>query len=325
MGSRLQRSIAVCAVTLAAILGLLWIGFHVAPNYLLAQSDSSLSEPQKAAMAIAFAAAGVLAAALFSAVREQIDHAARDVYGVIATPACRILIFGAPGSGKTTFIRRVVALRQSPTEPSTTKTSIYRLVAPLDLGSKGYIKVDILDYRGEHPSDLFLEGPVGFFGFKGARRVNVILFMVDTFPAFHDEKTGKPLTDEEVIAKQGARAQEIIESRIRQIERYITPSTIQTVFSLSFHEHRTFAVRLVVNKIDFLERLAQAGHVDLRGRTPEEFSRGLFESVRTDIENACKQNDIVDLFDVRVLSAKQRTGLDELVTSLFDLYQRRPT
>jgi hypothetical protein len=181
----------------------------------------------------------------------------------------------------------------------------------------------MLDYRGERPDELFLDGPIGFFGFKGSRRVNVVLFMVDIFPAFYDTETARALTDEQIIAAHGTNAEKIILERVRQIERYITPSSIQTVFALSFSEQRMCAVRLVINKIDFLEKLSQQGLVDLRGLTPEEYSTKLFETVRADIEQACKENHIAELFAVRVLSAKRRTGLDELVTSLFDLYQRR--
>lgn len=324
MNVRTRRSLFVVGAALCCLVVLAWIGFAVIPKWVNSESSTEMSELQKAALAATMATIGALVVRLVAPLRDELDVAVKDLFAVLSTPACRIFIYGPSGVGKTTLITRIVALRQRAQHASTEEVfNVHKMTAPLDLSSKQEIQVHFSDFRGQRPGKVFTNAPFHFFGVPGRRRINVVLFMVDAFPSYNDEITKRPLSTDQIVSKYGRQAKKIIKERLQEIQEYISQATIETVFELAFSSRNLFAVRLLINKVDLIEALADGGLIDIGEQTAAAYCESLFSSINKHISEACSDNSISDLYSTKLISAEKRTGVDEFITELFDIYKKR--
>ena len=141
----------------------------------------------------------------------------------VAPREYRILLYGHPGSGKSSFIEHALGLDR--VIVSTADFSIYHGRLPLSLrraatgGPGGGVilteGVDLIfaDYCGQDPGQLIVDPDPQFFGESGRRQVDAILFLVDFFPAYKDEKTDRVYDDEEVLREVSTSAESAVRKR----------------------------------------------------------------------------------------------------------------
>jgi GTPase SAR1 family protein len=319
--SRLRRSYLIVLASIFLAVACLWAAFVLVPNLYDSQSEKPLSDSAKNLIGIILAAAALIAAVLIEPLKSAVQGAVTDIANSFRTPACRIFVFGPSGAGKTTLIRRVIALMQDHEEKRTEDFSVYQMMAPLDLTTKRAIKVLFADYRGEDPSQVLVDYPTTFFGHPGHRLVNVILFMADIFPAY-EENGGKALKNEEIVAKFGSDVRAKIEKRLLDTRKYISEITLNLIFALVDRGEQLTAVRVAINKVDLLEDFIRGGFLGSKNQCPHIMAKELYKPLIQDVERACGAVNVRDRFDVATISSRTREGVDELISKVFQLYDR---
>lgn len=215
---------------------------------------------------------------------------------------CRILIYGMPRSGKTTLIKRWLTKERAVSEKTTSRYNYYEEEIRVKLEPSIKCRVAIADYKGQKPSQVYVDPNIEFFGPPGHRLVNFIVFVADLFPELVDRQ-GEKIGDEELVEEYKENAHQYIKKRVEENSIYLSEWSIESVFEAAYSEDNLWAVRLFVNKIDILRTLVSRGY--LPGVTVEtipEYVLQLYKPVEERIREACQANGISD-FSTHLVSA----------------------
>ncbi|NJS10455.1 MAG: hypothetical protein HC789_08770 [Microcoleus sp. CSU_2_2] len=262
---------------------------------------------------------------LFEPIRERLEDSIDD----LITSACidksvyRILIFGRHGSGKTTFIQTAFTLCKADPRIISTKYFEYRRfrahLHKKELQLDQYTDVAVADYKGQEPSQVIIDSSKDFFGPKGNRVLNAIIFIVDLVPRKNDEH-GNPLNDESLLEwlKNGNTLNKIKE-RVEEHNQYINQASLQLLFR-SLYSQNLKSVIFVINKKDLIERLIDDGYLPTNFRDFREYAKHLFDRMIKNINEACTQLGIEDFSNndswVFTVSAKSKDESCPLIVRL---------
>lgn len=261
-----------------------------------------------------------IAAVVFRPVRKEIEQSFSYVGDLAAGDACRIFVFGRSRSGKTTLVSSLVAVDQSLGRTETKDFTVYKLKAPLRIDDVKYIDLRISDYRGQLPAQVLVDHDPAFFGYSGNRRINAVIFIVDMFPEEVD-KHGSALDDEKLVEKYGSDAESVINKRVAEHYDYLTPEVIGCVFALCFSKENLIAVRLLVNKIDLIDKLARNGCLTLPiGMGIEKYAEQKYSDLFKILNHYCAKNSIVDRLESYCISATQSRGTGKMFAKIFNSY-----
>ncbi|NJK67296.1 MAG: hypothetical protein HC941_12800 [Microcoleus sp. SU_5_3] len=254
---------------------------------------------QEAAVATIFILSPV-GALLFEPIRERLEDSIDDLItsAYIDKSIYRILIFGRHGSGKTTFLETAFTfIDPADQRRRSTEYFEYRRFRvqlhrkELKLGQ--YTDVEVADYKGQEPSQVIIKSSKDFFGPKGNRVLNAIIFIVDLVPRKNDEH-GNPLNDESLLEwlKNGNTSNKIKE-RVEEHNQYINQGTLQLLFS-SLYSQNLKSVIFVINKKDLIEKLINDGYLPTNFKDFREYAKHLFDRMIKNIKDACTQLGIED-------------------------------
>jgi hypothetical protein len=124
-----------------------------------------------------------------------------------------------------------------------------------------------------------------------------------------------------------------MEERIEKNTQYVSQFTIQLLSKLAYSKENLFAIRLLINKADLLERLINSGRIT-SDKSVHDYAISAYKtSVILDIDNYCKdvKIDIKD-FSIWVVSGSKRiaylkngktTGINEIFEELLEKYEKR--
>jgi hypothetical protein len=238
----------------------------------------------------------------FKRVRDSIQNIGDKIF-VGRAPKLRMLVYGLSRSGKSTVIDRFLSVDKYTVanirKKSTPEFNIQD--AEITLGTKKKrFPVAIADYKGQTPDEIVTEAPDDFFGIRGDRRINVILFIVDLFPEKHDS-SGNAIEDTQLLRFYKSNTEEKILKQVKENKLYVNKFSIQPVFSVSYNASHTLAVRLFINKADLLEELVDKGLLK-SDSSIYEYCMSMYSDTIESIKKACTDNGIGD-FSVYVISA----------------------
>lgn len=235
---------------------------------------------------------------------------------------CRILIYGLPRSGKTSFIKRIITADKPVAEDSTSDFDVYDETLRLGLKNPKRHRVSFADYKGQKPSQILVDPPESFFGVSGQEMVNAILFVVDLFPEIRNEQ-GEALNDSEIVERYKHNANELIEQRVKSNLEYVNEWTIEPVFTVCYSEKNLFSVRLLINKIDLLRDIVAHGYLSsVNPDELEQFARKLYQPLEEKINEACSKNNIED-FSVHLVSASTGENIKDVLGEILEVYSKR--
>ncbi|MEG4497503.1 hypothetical protein QUB05_08435 [Microcoleus sp. F10-C6] len=287
---------------------------------------SSKSLNQEAAVAVTLFILSPVGALLFEPIRKKLEVSIDDLFtsAYIDKSIYRILIFGRPGSGKTTFIETAFTLID-PADPQRRSTLYFEYRRfrvqlhrkELQLGQ--YTDVEVADYKGQQPSQVITHAPAGFFGPEGNRVLNAIIFIVDLVPRISDEH-GNPLNDESLLEwLKNANMLDKIKERVYEHDQYINQASLQLLFS-SLHSQNLKTVIFVINKKDLIEKLINDGYLTTNFSDFREYAKHLFSRMTQNINEACTTLGIEDFSHndswVFTVSARSRDELSPLIVRL---------
>ncbi|NER25849.1 MAG: hypothetical protein F6J96_35180 [Symploca sp. SIO1C2] len=227
----------------------------------------------------------------------------------------RILIFGRPGSGKTTFIRTGFTIcNPEKSIRSTENFNCHEFKVNLNLNKKS-VDVAIADYKGQDPYEIVMNPPVYFFGDENNRLINSIFFIVDLVPRICDDN-GEPLKDKFLLDwLKKDNINEKIKVRISEHYDYINEFSLQLIFK-NFYSSNLKNVFLIINKLDLVEKLLNDGYLTLSDfRSAEEFAMCKFSRMIGQIESVCSKLNIDD-FSVYTISATKKDNLRPLIAKV---------
>ena len=213
-----------------------------------------------AAVAILLAIIAPLAAIIFSPLYTIIKNSIDAL--CIKQSVYRICIFGRSGTGKTTLMENGFILDPNQIIKSTPHFDFYEFKVQLRTRSP-IREVAVADYKGQNPSQVILYGSSKFFGNDNNRLVNAVLFMVDLLPKKVDEE-GNLMSDELLL--KWLKSEDImkkIDARIQQNYDYISESTLELFFSKMYSKRNFKSVRLLINKVDLINKLISEGYITL--------------------------------------------------------------
>jgi hypothetical protein len=268
----------------------------------------------EAAIAVALLVISSLGGLLFKPIRDELESFFENL--LINKSVRRICIFGSAGSGKSTFIETGFTLIEPDRVRRSTKMFDYYNFK-VQLGLKNFVEVAIADYKGQNPSQIILHSPAQFFGAKGSRVLNALLFIVDIVPrkvddqenAFNDQVLLEWLQNGDTIGK--------IQSRVAEHYGYINEGTLELLFS-SLYSENLKKVRFLINKLDLINKLVDDGYISLGSfRTTEEYALHQFEVMIKNVTRACSELKIDD-FSIATISAKNVNNLRPLIGDLLD-------
>ncbi|MEM7129241.1 MAG: hypothetical protein AAF702_23110 [Chloroflexota bacterium] len=235
---------------------------------------------------------------------------------------CRILLVGLGRSGKTSIIKRFLTVDSPQQEESTQDFHIYEESKRIGLQDPHRYLVSIADYQGQKPSQIMVNSPSKFFGPKGNRMINTVVFVVDPFSEVRD-KSGEPLEGEELIEALAHDTQKQIQERIESQLEYVTKYTIELIFSAAFSTQNLFAVRLLINKADLLKAMIARGCLpDVDPQAAKAFMTDKYQNLINKLEQACEVNGIDD-FSVHLVSAHTGENIQEVFSDIVEKYHRR--
>lgn len=282
---------------------------------------------QEAAVAVTLFILSPVGALLFEPIRKKMEVSIDDLLtsAYIDKSIYRILIFGRPGSGKTTFLETAFTFID-PADPRrrSTQDFEYRRFRvqlhrkELQLGQ--YTNVEVADYRGQKPSQVTINNSADFFGPEGSRVLNAIIFIVDLVPRITDEQ-GNPLNDESLLEwlKNGNNLVDKIRERVEEHNQYINEASLEILFS-SLHSQNLKSVIFVINKKDLIERLSNDGYLTTNFSDFREYAKHLFKRLIQNINEACTQLGIEDFSNndswVFTVSARSKDELHPLIVRL---------
>jgi len=191
---------------------------------------SGLKEPQAILLgAVLTAFAVVIAATIQGAIATFWSSIGSIWTAKFHKNPCRILLVGFGRTGKTTLIKNL-GLQKIESEAETRNWGIYETVQPLEVNSNKTVGVQIGDYRGQNPGQLF-ENFDAFAGKPGYRTINCILFVVDLF-------------DDPPEMQKG------IKTRVQQNIAFLNLFALSTIFYLSYSKRNLKCAALFINKLD---------------------------------------------------------------------------
>jgi GTPase SAR1 family protein len=235
---------------------------------------------------------------------------------------CRIFVFGLSRSGKTMLIQQILGILPPTNIPSTRDFVVYDGTRKLQFDEGDQIEIAVCDYRGQRPSQVLQDPPRSFFGPRGSRVVNILVFLVDCVPEIQG-KNDSVLDDSEIVERYAKGARKKIAERIEEHEQYVSSPIIEMAFRASFSKKNLFAVRLLMNKVDLLEQFIERGYLD--GTNPEDlerFTMQLVKEIGSRVRKACEENKIDD-YSIGLLSAKKGSNVKEIFGPLFKSHLAR--
>lgn len=251
---------------------------------------------------------------LFNPIKDELNSFFENLF--IKKSVYRICIFGRAGSGKTTLIETAFTLIEPDrVRRSTDAFDYYNF--KVQLGLKNFVEVAIADYKGQNPSQIVIYNPPDFFGAKGHRVVNALLFIVDLVPRKVDDQ-GNALSDKFLLEwlKDGDTIGKI-QARIAEHYDYINEATLEMLFS-SLYSENLKNVRFLINKLDLVNKLVDDGYVSLGSyTTTDAYSQYQFELMIKNVTRACTELKIDD-FLISTISAKNPNNLRSLVSDLLE-------
>ena len=235
---------------------------------------------------------------------------------------CRILTYGLPRSGKTSFIKQIITSDKPVAENSTTEFDVYDESMRSGLKNPKRHRVSFADYKGQKPSQILVDPPENFFGISGQEMVNAILFVVDLFPEIRNEQ-GEALDNAQIVQRYKDNAIELIEQRVKNNLEYVNEWTIEPVFTVCYSEKNLFSVRLLINKIDLLRDTISQGYLPIVSQDGlEQFARKLYQPLEEKIKEACAKNNIED-FSVHLISVSTGENTKEVLGEILEVYSKR--
>ncbi|MEG4341137.1 hypothetical protein [Microcoleus sp. D3_18_C2] len=311
--------LCIVIVPLIVALGIIWLIF------------SSKTLDKQAAVTVTLFVLTPVGALLFGPIGRKLEVLIDDllISLFIDKSIYRILIFGRHGSGKTTFIETAFTFID-PADPKRrlTENFEYRRFRvqlhrnELNLGQ--YTDVEVADYRGQTPSQVIINNSADFFGPKGSRVLNAIIFMVDIVPRIIDEQ-GNPLDDRSLLEwlNNGNKLVDKIRERVREHYEYINQASLELLFNSLYSQNLT-SVIFVINKKDLIEKLINNGCLPTNFSDFKEDAKPLFTRMIQNINEACTQLGIEEFSnnDSWIFTVSARSA-DELRPLIVRLLQTR--
>jgi GTPase SAR1 family protein len=234
----------------------------------------------------------------------------------------RVLVYGLPGSGKTTLIKNMLSVSAPHVEISTDEYDVYQNEVTLSLKPLRKMSVAVADYKGDKPSQIIVSPPQDFFGEEGNKKINAIIFVVDMFPRSFDE-CGNPLVPDKtrdfILESYKKNTLKLIKNRVKETKEYITKWDIEEVFTVAFNKTNLRSVRLVINKIDLLRAIIEAGYVPgVSVASLENYALKAFSEIERNISMACEQNIISD-FSTCLISAASGENVGSMLGQILAL------
>jgi hypothetical protein len=204
-------------------------------------------------------------------------------------------------------------------EKSTEEYDLYEGEGRLGLKNTKRVPVCVADYKGQKPSQFFINPDEAFYGPPGKRLINAVFFVVDLFPEVRDED-GIVLKDEVLLDRYAMEAEDRLRARVAENCEYITKWTVELVISLAHSQTNLHAVHLLVNKTDLLEKLFARGY--LRSSIAnEKYAIQLYDPMAVIIRKACDDNGMKEhTFAVNVISASRGDGVNEVFGEILKNY-----
>lgn len=208
---------------------------------------------------------GLVATAIYAIFFEDLINYLKTWLSIpIRTSKITIFLYGRGGSGKTTLIKSILSLEelrnryQSSTEYSEYYEGVFNYAPnPARRFKRKYtVPVNIADYKGQAPTQALSLRK----GFKS--QVNAILFIVDVVHP-SPEPNGNMMSNESLIEWLSSDTEKKINDRFIQHVAYIGDAILSVIFSdiLSSNRNNLRSIRLVINKIDIVQRLMAKGYL----------------------------------------------------------------
>lgn len=261
---------------------------------------SKFLDPQ-AAIPIVLFVFGAVGALLFTPIKDDLENFVNNLF--IKKSIYRICTFGRAGSGKTTFITTTFTFDDT-AKPIRSTESFDYYSCKVQLELRNSMDVAIADYRGQTPAQIVNNTDPKFFGAKGSRVLNAIVFIVDLMPRKNDEH-GNPLNDEALFNWLiDGNIIDKIKDRVYEQESYIGDATLQILFD-NLHSKNLKSVILVINKLDLIDKLIDNGHLDISNfNDSRKYAEHHFKRMINNISRACGENNVK--FSLFTICAKRR-------------------
>lgn len=250
------------------------------------------------------------------------DNIEQDIQGSI--PECRILIFGPPGSGKTSFIKNFFTTEDLNYQKSTEEFQMYRAIKNSDSDRRS-IRVITADYKGQSPDQLTIEQPEELLGNKDERLINAIIFLVDCIPALDKKDDNRSTNDSGDSSKYLRKdALQKIHTRVDQCKIHVSDPMIRQVFELSNNVNLKTVV-LLINKYDIIRDAAVKGYIrltwfsKLRESDVERFMHGLYRDTENSIRGFAEKYGFE--FTVYVTSITTNHRVRQAFNSIISRFQ----
>jgi hypothetical protein len=212
----------------------------------------------------------------------------------------RVFAFGPQGAGKTTLRERLLSpltpdLLKNPTRQFNSDDAEIKVVVK----GNSALKVIIADYAGEFPDQVLLDKHKDFFGPITKGKVDAVFFLVDVIPAYLDKMTGLPTPDARVVELYSSDAEKRIDLRVKEIYRYRSVPQMTTILKLcGAREGAVKSVRLLVSKVDLLQRIHSRGYVKSESKesktSAEKYVRREYAQLDKELRKICESFRIAD-------------------------------
>ena len=246
--------------------------------------------------------------------------------GAQRSPACRVLLLGESGVGKTSLIERWLTGRSTPTL-STSDFRVWDHGVRVQLEPGHTVPVTIADYRGQAISQIVTEARA-FTQPNGHKAVNAVLFIVDLYREITDDR-GQTLSDDDAtewILKENLD----VDDRVARNNDYFDEHKLQLFFSEFCNppkpdpdsNRHIVSVQLLINKVDLLKRLAAR---DLPSLKPgyEQIALGAYSRLAGQLRERCVANGIdPSQFEVRLVSARAGEPGEDIPMNIAKSYRR---